>query len=573
MGRELVHELVGEIVEPESAAGLEARPDAPPRASVPTIRRGGDSMSLGTAFDGAERWSRELASWAPPIQSADQDILPDKLLADSRARDTLRNDAYVLSGQHIHQDNIVGGMYRLNAKPNIKVLGKDEKWGEAFQEEVESKFTLWAESPNNWPDAMRMNTFTGMIRLGVGIFVATGELLASVEWLRDMPRPYNTALQFIDLDRLQNPLGQPDGKLLRGGVVRNQFGAPQGYHVRLAHPTDYTDPDAWLSKFVKIRTRWGRMQMLHIVEQQRVDQTRGIAEMVAALEEMRTTKKFRKIVLQNAVVNATYAASIESELPSEAVFAALGAGNMSNVGESITNYTGAYLSALAAYIGSSKNMHIDGIKIPHLFPGTKLQLRPAGQGGPLGTEFENSLLRYIAANLGVSFEQLSRDYSKSNYSSVRAAMTETWKFMQSRKRMVADRFASSIYRLWLEEAINKGDIESAKSGPDFYDGLNWDAYCDAEWIGASKGQIDELKETQAAVLRLKYHLSTYEDEHARLGKDWRVVFAQAKREKTMMDDLDIAPVTAEDSQMNAASGDVRESESKGEPEDGSDKSK
>lgn len=574
MGLDLVRELVGEEYVQGIGADFEARPDNSPRSNLPMIRRGGDQMSIGAPFDGADRWSRELASWSPAIQSADMDILPDKLIADARARDMLRNDAYVSSGEHLHKDNIVGGMYWLNAKPNLRILGKskDDTWEQEFQEEVEAKFTLYAESLSNWIDASRMNSFTGLIRLGVGVFVAAGELLASAEWIREQPRPYKTAVQFIDLDRLQNPMGTNDGPDLRGGIERNSFGAPLAYHIRMAHPTDWQDPDAWRSKRVPIRTRWGRMQMIHIVEQQRVDQTRGIAEMVAALEEMKITKKFRKIVLQNAVVNATYAASIESELPSEAAFAALGAGNMADSATAITNYTSGYLSAIAQYIGNSKNMHIDGVKIPHLFPGTKLQLRPAGQGGPLGTDFETSLLRYIAANLGVSYEQLSRDYSKTNYSSIRAAMTETWKFMQARKRAVADRFAGHIYRLWFEEAWNAGDIETAKGGPDLYDGLNWDAYTQCEWIGASKGQIDELKETQAATLRLKYNLSTHEDELARLGKDWRTVFAQKAREKKMMDDLDIALALApEDSAQNAITGDTRESNAKGEPSDGSDK--
>ncbi len=57
--------------------------------------------------------------------------------------------------------------------------------------------------------------------------------------------------------------------------------------------------------------------MLHIFEQQRPDQTRGVAAMVSALKEMRITKQFRDVTLQNAVVNATYAASIESDLPSD----------------------------------------------------------------------------------------------------------------------------------------------------------------------------------------------------------------------------------------------------------------
>jgi lambda family phage portal protein len=359
----------------------------------------------------------------------------------------------------------------------------------------------------------------------------------------------------IELDRLSTPPDRAHDNTVRGGVQRDRYGAPLGYHIRKAHPTEIFDPDAWQWKYVPARKPWGRLQVLHILEQMRPDQTRGISDMVTALTEMQITKRFRKIVLQNAVVNATYAASIESDLPSEAVFASLGAGDSSSA---IAAYAQSYLGAIAQYVGSSRNLHLDGVKIPHLFPGTRLQLRPAGSPGGVGQEFEQSLLRYIAANLGVSYEQLSKDYSKTNYSSARAGMVETWKFMQSRKRMVADRQASSIYRLWLEEAINKGDITSLpRRAPSWYEGLNADAYSAAEWIGASRGQIDELKETQAAVLRLKYNLSTHEDELARQGKDWRKVFAQREREAKDLEARGLNP-EPEDNTMNAASGDVRE---------------
>lgn len=294
----------------------------------------------------------------------------------------------------------------------------------------------------------------------------------------------------------------------------------------------------------------------------RVDQTRAVADIVAGLKEIAITRKFRDVTLQNAVVNAMYAASIESELPPEAAYAQLGGGD---VGSAITSYAEAYLSAVNEYVGSSKHMKIDGVKIPHLFPGTKLQLRPAGSPGGVGQDFEQSLLRYIAASLGVSYEELSRDYTKTNYSSARAAMANTWKFMQSRKKIVADAMANAIFRLWLEEAINKNMLRSFPAnaaGMLYTDGvlnLMFEALCQCDWIGAARGQIDELKETQAAVLRIKYGLSTHEDELARLGKDWRNVYAQLEREAKERKARNI--VLYEDNGTNAASGTARESDS------------
>ena len=509
-------------------------------------------MALGGAYEAADKFDRSMALWNPPMLSADREIIPNKPQMEARVRDMLRNDGYVQSGQVLHRDNIVGAMFMLNAKPDYKVLGLDESWAEEFQQEVEAKFTLAAESTNCWLDAARTNTLTSLVRLAVGVYAASGEVLATVEWLRENPRPFRTAIQMVDIDRLGTPYEHAMDGFVRGGVRLDSRGAPLGYYIRKAHPSDYDrGNDTNDFKYIPTRKPWGRLQVLHIKEQFRAEQTRGVADMVAGLKELRITKRFRDITLQNAVVNAMFAASIESELPTEAVFSQLG-GN--NIGQGITDYASAYLGAVAQYTGGSRNMQIDGVKIPHLFPGTKLALHPAGNPGGVGQEFETSLLRYIASILGVSYEQLSKDFTKTNYSSARAAMTETWKFMQSRKRIVADRFASSLYQLWFEEVLNAGQLETMKfsKAPNFYEGLNSEAYCAAEWIGAARGQIDELKETQASVLKLKYCLSTHEAELSRLGKDWRAVYAQLAREKKEREKLGIELV--EDNAINAASG-------------------
>ena len=538
------NEVVGEFEGPQQMAGLDG---------AIGVTDGG----FGGAMEGASRFNRELALWHAPIQHPDSEIMPDKQVADGRGRSIRRNDAYVQSGIRLRQDSIVGEMFFLNAKPNLVVLGLDEKFEEAFQEEVEAKFTLWAESPQNWVDAARINTLTNMVRLGVGIRAVGGEILATAEWLRDGGdfRPYNSAVQMVDPDRLSTPMGKMENKFLRGGVEKNMYGAPQAYHIRLSHPSDTRSTDHMRWKRVPARKPWPwlRPQVLHIYEQYRPDQTRGVADIIAALKEMKITKKFRDVTLQNAVVNATYAATIESELPDMA-YAALGAGHPSQ--KTILNYAGAFLNAVGAWAGASNNMHLDGVRVPHLFPGTKFNLQPAGTPGGVGTEFEQSLLRYIAANLGVSYEQLAKDFSKTNYSGFKGALNETEKAMRAEKRRAADGFANFVYRLWLEEAINKGEISAMPSGRPlgwWYEGLNMEALLQCSWIGAGIGQVDELKETQAAILRLKHNLSTHEEEIARRGGDYRKTFAQKEREKKDMEERDILPPDADEA-INAASG-------------------
>jgi lambda family phage portal protein len=512
----------------------------------------GEPLALGGAYEGAERTSRELMSDRPSLRSPDSDLLPIKQMADARARDIVRNNGYVNGAVAIHRDSIVGGHYMLNSRPNYKVLGLDEVWAEEFQEEIESKFTLYAESSHHWIDASRRSTLTGLVRLAIGVHVVTGEVLSTAEWIREGIRPYRTSMQMIHLDRLSNPDDRPDDSKLRRGVEMNRYGAPVAYHIRTSHPFDRYDLDKYAWVRVPVRKPWGRLQVVHIFEPFMPSQSRGVSEMVSVLKQMKMTSRYQDIVLQNAVVNATYAATIESELPREAAMESIGAVSSAPTANGI-GWASEYLQAVSQYSDGSKNLHIDGVKIPHLFPGTKLQLRPAGTAGGVGTAFEESLLRHIASALGLSYEQFSRDYSKTNYSSARASMNETWKYMQSRKKMVADRFATSVFELWLEEALNAGDITALpRNAPNFYDGINKEAYSQCSWIGSSRGQIDELKETQAAQHRLDAGMSTLELECAKLGLDWREVLRQRAREDKLAKDLGLTLGAAAMAQLQGA---------------------
>ncbi len=523
-------------------------------------------MAFGGAYDGAARFDREIATWDPGLQSADLDMLPYKDTLDARSRDLARNDAYVAAGSTIHKDGIVGAFFLLNAKPGWKTLGKSEQWAEEFQQEVEEKFTLWAESPMKWVDAAGQNDFTALIRLAVGVSVLGGETLATVEYIRDQAREYRMAVQMIDPDRLSTPYTAMNDPRVRGGIKHDRYGRQVSAFIRVAHPMDYrlnfTGENWW--KEVQFRKPWGRQQVIYLREQQRVDQSRAVADITAGLREIAITRKFRDVTLQNAVVNAMYAASIESELPPQVVYEQLGA---TSAASGVVGYAEQYLSAINQYVGASKNMMIDGVRVPHLFPGTKLQLRPAGSPGGVGQDFEKSLLRYVAATLNVSYEELSRDFSATNYSSARAAMAGTRRFLQSRKKIVADAFANHVYRLWIEEAVNNDLLDTFRASEasllytNDHLNLKFDALTQCDWIGAAQSQIDELKETQAAVLRIKYGLSTHEDELSRLGKDWRKVYSQLEREAKERDLRNI--VLYEDNSVNAASGTPRQDEQDG----------
>jgi lambda family phage portal protein len=497
-------------------------------------------QSMWGGYEGAERFNRDMALWRPTMGSPDQIIHRQKELADSRGRDSIRNNGYVAGAASIHKDSVVGAQFRLNARPNWRVLEKYSSgftaaWADKFQKVVEAHFNLMADSQECWLDASRMNTLTGMVRLAIGVFLATGEVIATCEWVKEQFRPYNSCVQFVRSDRLCNPQGVIDTRTLRRGVQMDMRGKPVSYFIRKGERYDfYPDDFAWRWTNVPARKPWGRKQVIHIIEMGDYGQSRGVSEMVAVLKNLYMTKKFRDVVLESAVVNASYAAAIESELPAEAIAVAMGQSNSLDPQTGMLNVVGAYLGALDTFLGGATNVAMDGVKIPHLFPGTKLNIRNAGTPGGIGQTFEESLLRHTAAGLNVSYESLSRDFSKTNYSSGRLAIGVQNQAMAARKKHVADRLANEIYALVLEEMINDGDVPLPKGvKPDvFYQPLAKEAFCAATWIGSGAGQVDELKETQAAILRLRSGLSTHEIESAKLGYDWRELAEQREREIT-----------------------------------------
>lgn len=500
-------------------------------------------MSFGGGIEGAQRTKRETALWSPRMGSPDRAINPGKRLADARGQDMTLNDGYTQGGVRIQKDSVVGAQYRLNAKPDYRIIvGNDSNyaqgWAEEFSAVAEARFNLAGESEDGWFDASGQLTLTGMLRLWVGAFCYTGEMIGTVEYEDSDPfRPFKTAIQMISPDRLCNRDGIMDGydprsgaKLSRG-VEMDRKNRPVRFQIRRGYEDDLDirDPQAW--DIVEARKPWGRRQVLFVRDPNMIDQTRGLSEMTAALAHSNMTKTYSELMIQRAVVEASYAASVESEMPNADVIAAMGGGE-----QGMAHALGSYMSMLQEFLGGSENIAIDGVKIPHMFPGTKFNATPLTSGsGGIGSEFEASLIRKLAATFGVGYSELSRDFSKFNYSGIKAEMALIERTMNAKKKFGADRIATQIYQLWVEEELGAGNLPlpRGRNRSDFYRPLCKDAYTRCAWIASGRGQVDELKETQAAMLRIKAGLSTYEKEAAKLGDDYRELFAQRAKEETM----------------------------------------
>lgn len=499
---------------------------------------GGRALGLpgSRGLEGASLTSRELATFRPSMGSMDQIINNSKDLIDARGRDLSYNDAQGINAIHLHRNSIIGAQYTLNMRPEWRVLNASPQWAREFQSVAEPRFALFAESPAKWIDSARRLTFSNMLRLWVGGFVYTGEALAVVDWIKEADRPYKTAIQAVAPARLSNPAGTIDSPLMRRGIELDPRGKPLAYNIRQAHPGDLQDARRFIWKRVPAQTPWGRAQVVFINDPLEPGQTRGISDMVAVLGDMKMTKNFKSITLANAITNASYAAAIESDLPAEVIATALG--RSANGEDGLTDAIGNYMGGLMEYVEGANNLRMDGVMIPHLYPGSRLSFHSAGTPGGVGTDFQAALERGIAAGLGLNYEEFSRDFSKLSFSGGKLAIASTGRFMLARKAVVADAMANAIFALWLEEELNAGNVPPIKAGMSlaamrklWFNPLMKEAFCAADWIGASTTQVDPVKEETAAEMRLAAGLSTRKAEAALLGYDWEQIDEQQALER------------------------------------------
>lgn len=237
------------------------------------------------------------------------------------------------------------------------------------------------------------------------------------DWDSDSTRLFRTQFKMVSPKRVSNPNNIGDTRNCRAGVKINDSGAALGYYV-----SDDGYP-GWMAQnwtYIPRELPGGRPSFIHVFEPMEDGQTRGANAFYSVMEQMKMLDTLQNTQLQSAIVKAMYAATIESELDTQsAMDFILGADNK----EQQSKLTG-WLGEMASYY-SAAPVRPGGARVPHLLPGDSLNLQSAQDTDNGYSTFEQSLLRYIAAGLGVSYEQLSRNYSQMSYSTARASANES----------------------------------------------------------------------------------------------------------------------------------------------------
>ncbi|WP_309838738.1 phage portal protein [Caballeronia sp. LZ065] len=477
-----------------------------------------------SAYDAADMYGQHMREWNPVLWSPDGELNPYRDRIVSRVRDLVRNDGWASAAVTRTLDNVIGADFRPISKPDYRALAAmtgikafDHKWADEFGRALEAGWRTWAEDPAHFCDAQRKLTIPQLMRLAFRHKIVDGDALGILQWMPErLPRGahFATVLQLIDPDRLSNPQQNFDNQTMRGGVEVDEYGAPVAAHIRRAHQGDWFSGNKQVSwERIPFETDWGRPIVVHDYDFDRASQHRGGAGILTpVLQRLKMLIKYDGTELDAAIINAIFGAYVTSPFDKQLVTEALGDGE----DELAMN---GYQDTRADFHDKT-DLRLGGARLPILFPGEQINTvsatRPAGNFA----EFENAMLRNVAAGTGMSAQQITQNWADVNYSSYRAAALEAWKTFDRRRSDFGRGFGQPILCAIAEEAMDLGELPLPAGAPEFMRARA--AYTRAWWIGPGRGYVDPLKERQGAALGIESGLSTLEDESAQLsGNDWR----------------------------------------------------
>ena len=468
------------------------------------------AMSGGFSNAGASKSRRTLSAWQTTSNDADADLLPDLPLLRQRSRDLVRNNPLATGVLNTKCANVVGTGLWLKSSINAKYLNITPEAAKEWQDKTEFEFRMWCESTDC--DIARTLNFYAMQDVAFRSTLENGDTGVLLTFANDRRNSvYKTAVQLIEADRICNPNWQRDNDKIAGGIERDLNGAPKNYHVLRAHPgsVSRTSKNVQWDTIPAFGAKTGRRNMLLLYRTLRIGQSRGMPDLAPVIEALKQLGDYTDAELTAAVVSGLFTVFVKTE----AGDSALGSTLNSSTGHAASN-ADVFKMGTGAVIDLAKGESIDTAN-----PG-----RPNQAFDP----FVQAILRQVGVALELPLELLVLHFTKS-YSAARSSLMMAWKFFRNRRAWLADDFCQPIYEAVMWEAVSMGRIVA----PGFLqDPAIRAAYLGSEWIGDAPGQIDPLKEAQAAKLMEEMNWKTATENTAELtGGDWDVKVQQRIREQ------------------------------------------
>ena len=469
----------------------------------------------GTGYGrhGASHGKKSFLGWLTSGTSADEDIVDNIETLRNRCRDLFMGSPLATGAIKTVRTNVIGSGLMLNAQIDAKFLGLTEDEAREWEENTEREWRLWAESVDC--DAERKQTFYQLQSLTLMSAIMSGDVFVTLPIIKRPGSIYDLRVGLIEADRVCNPRDNSTNANILGGVEVGKYGEAIAYWIAKFNPNSHprwnqSTMNEW-NRVLAFGVTTGRRNVLHIMaDVERPAQRRGVPMLAPVVESLKQLARYSEAELMAAVVSGMFTVFIKSNTPNSPL------NGMFDPAQQIDPDPRSYELGNGAIVALDENEEV----------------QTANPGRP-NTAFDGFVIaisRQIGAALEIPYELLVKNFTAS-YSASRAALLEAWKMFRMRREWIVGNFCQPIYEEWLTEAVLKGRVKA----PGFFDDPAIKAaWCGADWYGDSQGQLDPLKEANAAKVRVEEGFSTREREAAELtGMKYETIHAVRRREEEM----------------------------------------
>ncbi|MBQ9149856.1 phage portal protein [bacterium] len=295
---------------------------------------------------------------------------------------------------------------------------------------------------------------------------------------------------------------------IRDGVEIDANGKHVAYYIKQADNT---------IKRVEAYDQKGRpIAWLVYASDKRLNSVRGYSPLGAIMQKLNKIGKYANSEVIAADANARFAAVIEQDKDSSGINPLKGGPvprGLQNVAPSENNVPNAEVTNFR-----EKLKHFASGIFFHVPKGQKMSSFDTKRPNVNYAAFLDGSMKYIYASLGIPFEIAILLFSN-NFSASRAALKIFELIVEyTREYCIINGFYKKVYEQFFEleclkNNINAPDYLKLKNNKGYMD----NAYTKAKFIGKKIPHIDEVKEANAIIAKLKAGLITFEQAIASLG--------------------------------------------------------
>ena len=401
---------------------------------------------------------RATAGWNPGSDAINALVAGGGDPLRRQARDLDRRNAWAHNAIETFVSNAIG-------------TGIVPRWKDAeARARLEPAWQEWVDQA----DASGLCDFYGLQSLAARTTLIAGECLARLRWRRPTDGLV-VPLQIQLLEPEHLPLTKSEdlseGRKVRWGIEFNPIGRRVAYHLYREHPGE---PALFYSQLDI--TRVPAEEVVHLYQPLRPGQHRGQSWLAPVILQLWETEQYDRAELVRKGA-CSMVAFFERDLDGNA-------------------------TALLAEGGQTDT---DGTPIQGIEPGSYIKL-PYGKTiespqfkdlDGMYAVFLSWQLRKAAAGVGITYEQMTGDYSQVNYSSARAAQLEFRRRCETFQHLVmAYQFCRPLLKAFVDAAALAGLID-----PRDYQ-RRPRAYTDVEWSPPKWPWVDPEKDLKAEVLAM-----------------------------------------------------------------------